>query len=184
MQHGSFMYYIAIVAESPVAEDVQRFKEEMREEFGCIAAMKSPAHITLIAPFYFSKGLSKILIDTVHQFDTDMQPFEIRVEGFGHFRRDVLFVQPVENALLMQLQEKTVSYFSALLGDKVSSKRNFHPHLTIANRDLKSEDFDKALSLFKDRPYSAAWTVKDICLMRHNGKQWEIAERRALSKAH
>jgi 2'-5' RNA ligase len=184
MQYGSFMYYIAIVAESPVAEDVQRFKEEMLEKFGCVAAMKSPAHITLIAPFYFSKGLSKILSDTFHQFNANMQPFEVRVDGFGHFRRDVLYVQPAENALLMQLQEKAVSFFSGLLGEKVSSKRNFHPHLTIANRDLKSEDFDKARSLFIGRPYSAAWTVKDICLMRHNGKQWEIAERCVLSKSH
>jgi 2'-5' RNA ligase len=180
MQHGSFMYYIAIVAEEPVAADVQALKEEMLSQFGCKAAMKSPAHITLIAPFYFSKGLSKILLDTFFHFESGLDAFDIPVDGFGHFRRDVLFVQPIPNPTLMLLQEKAVHYFSGLLGDKISSKRNFHPHITIANRDLKSEDFDAAWALFKDRPYTAIWTVKDICLMQHNGRCWEIAARKAL----
>jgi 2'-5' RNA ligase len=180
MQHGSNLYYIAIVAAPPVAYEIQGFKEEMKQHFGCKAAMKSPAHITLIPPFFFSKGLSKILMDTFMIFSANTGPIFIRVNGFGHFRRDVIFVQPEEHPALMQLQQECANYFVGLLGDKINTKRAFHPHITIANRDLKTEDFDEAWKRFNGRKYASSWWATDICLMRHNGSLWEITARRAL----
>jgi 2'-5' RNA ligase len=173
---GSQMHYIALVANEPLALDIASFKEEVLETFGCRAAMKSPAHITLIPPFYWSRGMQKILNDTFHGFRSSISEIIIHVNGFGHFRRNVIFATPEYNERLMQLQKECIDYFRPLLGDKIADKRPFHPHITIANRDLKSEDFDQAWEMFRNRPYKRDWHVNTLSLLQHDGICWQVIE--------
>ena len=49
---GYHMYYVALVCPNEIDEVINRFKVWMKDRFGCKAAMKSPAHITLVAPFW------------------------------------------------------------------------------------------------------------------------------------
>jgi 2'-5' RNA ligase len=177
---GSQMHYIALVAEEPLLTEIAQFKNEMLEHFGCRAAMKSPAHITLIPPFYWSRGMQKVLNDTFHGFRTDIGEISIQVNGFGHFKRNVLFAAPEPNGQLTQLQSECVDYFRPLLGDKIAEKRPFHPHITIANRDLKSEDFDQAWEMFKNRPYIREWTIDKLFLLQHDGSRWQVVEELSL----
>ncbi|HEY6506286.1 MAG TPA: hypothetical protein VIZ28_20055, partial [Chitinophagaceae bacterium] len=44
------MYYVALLCSPETDGKVQQFKYWMRERFGCTAALRSPAHITLIPP--------------------------------------------------------------------------------------------------------------------------------------
>ena len=173
---GSQMHYIALVAEEPILTEIAQFKDEMLEQFGCRAAMKSPAHITLIPPFYWSRGMQKILMDTFRGFRSEVEELDIRVNGFGHFKRNVLFAAPEHNVPLLQLQRDCVDYFRPLLGDKIAEKRPFHPHITIANRDLKSEDFDRAWEMFQNRPYIREWTVDKLSLLQHDGSRWQVID--------
>lgn len=180
---GSQMHYIALVAEEPLLTEIAQFKDEMLRQFGCRAAMKSPAHITLIPPFYWSRGMQKILIDTFLGFRTDIGVLNIKVNGFGHFRRNVLFAAPEHNEDVLLLQKACVAYFRPLLGDKIADKRPFHPHITIANRDLKSEDFDLAWEMFRNRAYTCEWEANKLSLLQHDGSRWQVIDELKWSKA-
>lgn len=50
----------------------------------------------------------------------------------------------------------------------------FHPHLTLAFRDLKKPEFYKAWEEFKDRKFNAGFVVNSISLLKHDGMQWQL----------
>ena len=53
-------------------------------------------------------------------------------------------------------------------------KSKFHPHMTIATRDLTGEAFHKAWPQYKKREFQAKFHVHSIFLLKHNGKTWDI----------
>ncbi|HEX4957836.1 MAG TPA: 2'-5' RNA ligase family protein, partial [Lacibacter sp.] len=91
------MYYVAVVCPPEIDEKVLQYKHWMRHRFGCKAALKSPAHLTLIAPFWLEEELEQTLKETTKQFHTELLPFEIRLNNFDHFSNRVLFVHTEAN---------------------------------------------------------------------------------------
>ena len=53
-------------------------------------------------------------------------------------------------------------------------RRPFHPHITIATRDLTKAQFLEAWPGFEHRPLEAEWTASHISLLRHNGQTWNV----------
>jgi hypothetical protein len=49
------MYFIAVVCPQQIDEKILKYKHWMRGHFGCKVALKSPAHLTLIAHFGWKK---------------------------------------------------------------------------------------------------------------------------------
>jgi 2'-5' RNA ligase len=52
--------------------------------------------------------------------------------------------------------------------------RPFHPHVTLATRDLEKSDFFEAWQHFKDMPHQESWEVQGISILRHNGRSWDV----------
>ena len=52
--------------------------------------------------------------------------------------------------------------------------RGYHPHMTVAFRDLKPSAFRQAWEEFEGRELSHHFEVRSIVLLKHNGKDWEI----------
>ncbi len=50
----------------------------------------------------------------------------------------------------------------------------FYPHMTIAFRDLKKNIFPVAWEEFKNRNIDMHWQAHELCLLKHNGKKWEV----------
>jgi 2'-5' RNA ligase len=133
------MYFSALVCPPVLNEKILRFKLWMREHYGCVVALKSPAHITLVPPFWWVTDLEDELREIIKTFKTDAGEFEVYLKGFSHFGKRVLFVAVEENTLLGNLRDKVVTHFSLSSGQTIpADDRPFHPHVTIANRDLRS----------------------------------------------
>ncbi len=56
----------------------------------------------------------------------------------------------------------------------IKEDRPFHPHLTIATRDLRKKAFYEAWEHFKKKEYAAEWITEGISLLRHNKKNWDV----------
>lgn len=170
-----YLYFIALIAPARVRKDLENFKKEIKQKFGAKNALKLPAHITLQIPFRMEEKREASLIQKLQKFSEKQDIFNIDLLGFGKFSRNVIFVklkkhEPV-NELYTELQK--------MLSHKLELKENekatrFHPHLTIASRDLLRKDFPEAWASFKNRKYEASFTADRICLMKHNGKTWDI----------
>jgi 2'-5' RNA ligase len=48
----------------------------------------------------------------------------------------------------------------------------FHPHITLAFRDLKKDKFEIAWQEFKGKKYTEKFDVNGITLLKHDGKVW------------
>ena len=136
------MYYVAIVCPGDINKKVQQCKQWMKDHFGCVVAMKSPAHITLIPPFWLAHEREIELMKTLQLFNSNFAPGKIDLDGFSHFRKKVLYIQVKENVWLSELKSQAEKHFMEKFGDCIKKDdRSFHPHVTIANRDMKPGSF-------------------------------------------
>jgi 2'-5' RNA ligase len=165
------LYFIAILTPHTINHQILEWKTYMLHHFNCKAALKSPAHITLIPPFSMRKEQEKQLTGILQTLSHPR--FPITLKNFNAFKPRVIFVH-VEPG--KQLQELKTTVENALTGFPIKKEtRPFHPHVTIANRDLEKEDFPKAWEHFKHINYEAVFDANNISLLRHNGAKWEIA---------
>jgi 2'-5' RNA ligase len=172
------MYFLAILTPQEVNAKVLEWKYYMREHFGCVVAMRSPAHITLIPPFWMNEELTASLESDAHSFSEQQISFKIELENFDAFRPKVIFlhVKPTEH--LDKLRSELESHL--LSQEKYPIKREtrpFHPHITIANRDLLRKDFAEAFGHFRKIAYRQSFMANEIVLLKHMGGEWESIQR-------
>lgn len=171
----SQMYFLALVCPLNVDEKILQFKYWMRDHFNCTVALKSPAHITLVPPFWHPEKDEPELIGFLRGFSSSILPITINISGFSHFEKRVLYAAISENPPLKGLQAAVTAYFEQFI--KVQNQnegRNFHPHITIANRDMKKGDFDKAWQYFSTKKFTDLFTSDKLSLLKLGEGKWEV----------
>ena len=169
------MYYAAIVCPPEAEEKVVHFKHWMKEQFGCVVALRSPAHITLIPPFWLEEARETKLQNAVQSFASDIEELEIHLEGFAHFARRVLFIGVKENPALEEIKKQTEFHLMKSFSDVIKTDdRPFHPHITIANRDLKPSDFIKAWEHFSKKDFKEIFHSRTISLLKLSPGKWSV----------
>jgi 2'-5' RNA ligase len=168
------MYYLAIVCPSQVDEKILRCKHWMKEQFGCIVALKSPAHITLIPPFWLEEARETKLLQTLQSFASGMDEFIIQLDGFSHFGKKVLFVHVKEHPAMEELKRQVENHFIQSFDSIKKDDYPFHPHITIANRDLKPGDFEKAWQYFSNKVFKETFRIKTISLLKLSQGKWNV----------
>ena len=169
------MYYIALMCDAEIDAQLSTWKNEMQEKFECKIAKRSPAHITLITPFFLSDGKFKDLCEKLENFDSLVTEVHSTIDGFNHFGNRVIFADVPTNDNLNALQEQLENYLRNSGFPFIrEAKKPFHAHITIATRDLKEEDFDAAWANFEGKPYSATFSNNSIHLMKMEDEMWHI----------
>ena len=169
------MYFIAIVAPGEIDQQVLKWKNYFKEHFECAVALKSPAHITIIPPFWMKEELENDLIASINEFSADKNKFEITLKDFDSFKPKVIFIDIVKSEQLNNLH-KSFNEFIFHQNEFPVKKddRPFHPHVTLATRDLYKKGFLEAWEIFSKKKYEALWIVNGISLLRHNKKNWDV----------
>ncbi len=169
------MYYAAIVCPPETDEKIFQLKEWMRKQFGCVVALKSPGHITLIPPFWMDEAREQELLQTLHSFKSDYLPLEISLNGFSHFNDRVLFVPVNENTKLNELRLQTEVYFQQSFSNEIrKDERPFHPHVTIANRDVSPSAFEKAWLYFSKEKFETTFEATNISVLKLKDSKWVV----------
>jgi 2'-5' RNA ligase len=168
-------YYLALVPEPPLRDAIEAFKTEIKHRFGAIHAQKSPAHITLQMPFHMLESEEPQLMKCLREFACGEASMKVGLHGFDCFPPRVLFVKILDHRPLQELQARLkLCLFSQLGFHETPAKKSFHPHMTIANRDLRESDFESAWSDFKERSFQATFRADRLYLLKHNGKFWDL----------
>lgn len=169
------MYFIALVAPKEINDDMLKWKQFMKERFECAVALRSPAHITLIPPFWMDEHLEQDIEKAMHSFSKHQDPFDIRLENFGAFKPRVIYVDVVLSAKLTDLHAQFQEHMMETgLFPINMDPRPYHPHVTIATRDLNKKAFNEAWNIFQEKKYEASWVTRGISLLRHDQKKWEV----------
>ena len=169
------MYFVAIMCPPELDQYVMQFKYRMRDQFGCVLALRSPAHITIIPPFWLNLDEEIKLQETLRAFETDRDELKIQLDGFSSFGKRVLFIRVLENPELEEIKNQVEQHFAGSFGELTGKDdRPFHPHITIANRDLKPGDFEKAWYYFSNKDFKENFSSRTISLLKLTESNWKV----------
>lgn len=167
-------YFLAIVPTGDIQESATSLKLLLKEQMNIKYALKSPAHITLKMPFSYNEAKEDYLIEKLSTFLSRKENFKLQVNGTGTFGRRVIFWKIEADSKLYELQESIKSFCKRELNlvDELSD-RNFHPHMTIAFKDVKERDFETVLDLISSQEISQTFQVNAVVLLKRIGGRWE-----------
>ncbi len=169
------MYYIALLCPPEVNERIQQFKLWMKEQFGCVIALRSPAHITLVPPFWFGEEREHALLTALYAFKSGKKELQIELNGFAHFGKKVLFIQVNSGPELNEMKNLVNDHFIQSFPGKIKKDgRPFHPHVTIATRDMSPGHFFKAWGYFFNKKFAETFSVHVITLLKLSPGKWNV----------
>lgn len=176
MKKTSDLYFIALIPPEPIFSEVYNYKLDIQKNYNSKAALKSPPHITLHMPFQMTEKKAILLGQELDLFVQKFTPFIIDLQNFGHFGERVIYIDIADSNSLNDLQF-AVNKFMKLnfnLFNSTHKDNGFNPHMTIAFRDLKKEQFRNAWNVYKNENYSRQFEANGINLLKHNGAKWEV----------
>ena len=109
---------------------------------------------------------------------SETRPFSLTLRNYGFFEPRVVFIAVEENEPLRKLETKVgqVARRELKLLNARYKERAFHPHLTIAFRDLKKSTFYEAKKFYEERECLFEFEVTDLVLFRHQKEEWQMHE--------
>jgi 2'-5' RNA ligase len=170
------LFFIGILPDESIQKEITAFKQDCARLFGAGHALKSPPHITLIPPFPWPLQQLKKLEMALEEFAQQQAAFELQLSGFDCFQPRVVFVDIVENQQLKTLQASLFHFLEKRLQLTDERARRFHPHITIAHRDLRREQFPKAWAHFTKMEYERRFQVEGLVLLEHVERKWLARE--------
>ncbi len=176
MQNSESLYFIALIPPQPVYNEALNLKQYFKTAYNSKASLNSPPHITLHMPFKWKARKENILTEALERFAKQHQPVEITLNNFNAFEPRVIFMDVVkdETLALLQKQLKRFCKMELNLFNADYKEFAFHPHITLAFRDLKKNEFYKAWDEFKEKKFEATFTAREITLLKHDGVKWRV----------
>lgn len=171
------LYYVALVAPESIERQVYPYKIYLAETCGTTSALKSPAHITLYPPFSLDDSGLPQLGQVLEQFAAACRPLAVRLDGFGCFAPRTLFIRVAPDPRLADMHYLLQQCMVRAGMPGPESQKDilpFHPHITVGNRDFSAGSFGRAWQQFREKVYQAAFTAASVCLLKHNGKAWDV----------
>lgn len=176
MEH---LYFLAITMPDEISKKIIEIQENISTRFGSRASLKVMPHITLKAPFKCPVVTHPIVLDWFENLNIKVSRFDLELKDFGAFHnknQPVIFINPEPNVTLMKLQKQVLEEFQNVFPEisVMNLEINFHPHVTVAYRDLTIESFREAWPEFQVKKFSETLEVYNFHLLKHDGKRWNI----------
>jgi 2'-5' RNA ligase len=179
---GAKMYFIAVVLPPHLDEKIQAWKQWMKENYGSKVGLKSAAHITIAPPFWTDEENEILLRQDMELLAQTINQFQIATDNFSAFKPRTIFVAVEKNNELNGLKKASDDFFrKTAYGIKIEN-RPFHPHITIATRDLHKKAFADAWPHFQNREFREVFEATGLSLLKHNGRTWDVAFTAAFRK--
>ena len=169
-------YFIAVILRGNSLEKAEQIRQSLFDRFGLKGALRSPPHITLHRPFEWKSAKEPELIKTLETFSFGM-PFEVEFRDFSGFGERVLYIG-VEKCPELERLHSALRRFALKelkLLNEAEDLRGFHPHVTVAFRDLRKRQFDEVREYLKTFQVNEIMQVEGFSLLRLEEKWREIA---------
>ncbi|MBP9742104.1 MAG: 2'-5' RNA ligase family protein [Burkholderiales bacterium] len=166
------LYYIALIPPEAIQDEVHEFQHIAAVKFETEVTIKSPAHITIVPPFSLHIDEVKPMINNINiLLKRNYSPIEVSVTRFYHFdHRNIILevhkgreIERLFNDLMLVTEGATHHH---------NNVAKFIPHITIANRDLSPEVFDKAYDYFNHISYGRDFICETIIVFHFKDGKW------------
>ncbi|NUO02498.1 MAG: 2'-5' RNA ligase family protein, partial [Saprospiraceae bacterium] len=131
-------------------------------------------HLTLIPPFTWPEMRFDVLADCLHGFTRQHPIPTVRLLNFSSFPPRVIFVNVEPDPELQQFQQSLENHLEEQLNIRTDRQYGFHPHVTVAFKDLRESVFPQAWAYFSAQTFAHTFQPPGMALLRHNGQYWEV----------
>jgi 2'-5' RNA ligase len=137
-------------------------------------------------PFLWNEEKEKKLTSKIHDFARGRDPIKICLDNFSSFPPRVIFINVTESDALEKLQHDLHRFFKRELDifNANYQDKPFHPHVTLAFRDLKKAQYHVAWEEFSKKEFKAEFMADKIALLKHNGKSWDVLKEFLLESSY
>lgn len=160
------LFFVALIPPVSIQDEVTAFKKQAAADFGAAHALRSPPHITLIPPFFFPEEKRKDLDRALRGFAAARAVFEVGLKNFSAFPPRVIFVAVQEDPALSACQRDLAQYLETTLALPVTDSRPYHPHMTVAFKDLDRKRFPEAWRYFSRQTYERQFQADRLVLLQ------------------
>lgn len=167
------LYFIALLPPPEIQEEVTAYKRLAAERFHAKRALNSPPHITLIPPFRLEASKRVPLLELLQEFNASLPSFSVELRDFSAFPPRVIYVDVVPNQELIRCQAQLESQ-CATLGIASDRTYGFHPHMTVAFKDLKRSVFPAAWAFFQEQSCQREFEAREVTLLHWRQGKWRI----------
>lgn len=171
-------YFIAVLPEPHIATEAKAFSKEFKDRFASSTSFRNIPHVSLTGIFRISPVLLPQIRFALRGRLSEYAPFTSELNGFDGFDEHTIYIRVMNQKPFAELGRAS----STLLKAKIGRSPGFvaTAHLTVAYRDLSSENYRLALPEFRKRPFHAVMQVRSVCLM-HQNRGWQLVEEFFLS---
>ncbi|MEB2782547.1 2'-5' RNA ligase family protein [Algoriphagus sp. C2-6-M1] len=168
-------YFLALVPEGEFQEQVTKLKLEIRNRYQAKYALKSPAHITVKMPFSYNEAKEDKLIERLGGFISKYPSMILTIKGVKTFGERVIYLEVEAGQELYGFQQELKTFCKRELNlvDELSD-RNFHPHVTIAFKDIKKSQFQNILQFSSEMNLTQKLLMSDVMLMKRVDGVWLV----------
>ncbi|HEY5746715.1 MAG TPA: 2'-5' RNA ligase family protein [Chryseolinea sp.] len=179
------LYFIAIIPPAPIYEVALEQKEYFKTHYNSKASLNSPPHITLHMPFKWKEREEDELRDQLLHFSRNTPAVPVKLENFSSFPPRVIFINVVLSQELDNLQKSLHRFCKRVLNLFNANYKElpFHPHVTLAFRDLKKPNYQRAWEEFQQKNFEAEFVADKMALLKHDGRVWKVYEEFKLQEA-
>ncbi len=168
------IYFIALLPPTEILEEVMAFKQEVKTRFQSKKALTSPAHITLVPPFKMTDDKSIAMRREIAAFNHTLTPFLVHLQDFSAFPPRVVFINVEPSTALSNCKKAITQHFYEKFDVETKDNFPFHPHMTIAFKDLKEAVFPDAWAYFQEQSYERYFQAEAVTLLRFREGKWYV----------
>lgn len=166
---------MAIVLPEELNKEVLGYKQYMLDKYNCKVGLKSPAHITIIPPYWMLRDKEQELLNRLDALVRQAPSFSIATRNFSAFKPRTIFIDVEVDESLKNFKRMVDRFFLENKDyDAKVDTRPFQPHITIATRDLYKKSFAEAWAYFETKKFEIEFTATRLATLRHNGINWEV----------
>jgi len=130
----------------------------------------------LIPPFSWPAAQLEVLSGSLSGFMALHPSPAIRLLNFNCFPPHVIYVDVEPNPDLDSFQHALETHLEQQLSIRTDREYGFHPHVTIAFKDLREAIFPQAWQYFSAQTFAHAFQAQGIALLQHTGQSWEVKQ--------
>lgn len=170
---------IAIVPPEPVYSSIRKEQEYIAATWGPVHALRTPPHLTIVPPISLSSAEIGLLFGMAGAFAGSVPPFRMELRDYGSFRPRVIFINPILNHTLHDLYDLWNQAIIARMPHVLDKypERPFHPHITLAHKDVTHPQFDKMWRYYNHKKYHATFEVDHFCILKYTEEGWVVEEK-------
>lgn len=175
---------IAIVLPEPLFSLVREEQNFIAKTWGCRQALRVPPHVTIIPPLSVKEKEVKELESIAKEVAGHRKPFSMKITGYDTFSPRVIFLKPnfpYELGLLYtNLRDAIIPKIPQALNRYPDE--SFHPHITLAYRDLTPDQFKEMWRHYKNKKAKYTIDINQISILVNTEDGWVIESSYELGK--